>query len=109
MGVGETVTVAVADRLEPSALDAVIVVEPSAIAVTIPFVTVAIDGLLDAHDSSLLDAFTGNTFAVNCDVCDGIRLIVLELNVIPDTGMGGLRIYVERVSPLILPRPVQLS
>ena len=109
MGTGVTVTRAVAERLEPSVLDTVIVDEPTAIAVIRPFTTVAAAGLLDAHVTALFAAFTGKTVAVICDVCDGVRLTVVVLNVIPDTIMDGLRIYSDIVCPLILPRPVQLS
>jgi hypothetical protein len=100
---------AVAERLDPSVLDTVIVDEPTAIAVIRPFTTVATAGLLDVHDTVLFKAFTGRTVAVNCEVCDWVKLTVVALSVIPDTKMDGLRIYSERVCPLILPSPVQLS
>ena len=109
MGTGVTVTRAVAERLDPSVLDTVIVAEPTAIAVTRPFTTVAADELLDVHVTLLFVALDGKTVAVICDVCDGVRLIVVVLNVIPDTIMDGLRIYSAIACPLILPRPVQLS
>jgi hypothetical protein len=92
IGISVTVANTIAKIFEPSVLDTVIVAEPGETAVTRPFDTVTDAGLLEDHVIAALLAFDGDIVADNCMVCNGVKLTVLELNIIPDTRMGGLRI-----------------
>jgi len=75
----------VAETLDPSVLDARMVAEPTATAVTTPFETVAMDGFNDVHDRVLLVALLGVTVATNCKVCVGANDKVVGRMVIPVT------------------------
>ena len=90
-GTSVTVTNTISKIFEPSVLDTVMVAEPGEIAEMRPFDTVAAAGLLEDHEIAGLLAFEGDIVADSCIVWVGVRLTVLELNVIPDTRMDGLR------------------
>jgi len=91
IGMSVTVINTIAKIFDPSVLDTVMVAEPGEIAVMRPFDTVAVAGLLDNHVIAGLLAFIGDIVADNCMVCNGVRLTLLERNVISETRMGGLR------------------
>ena len=84
-----TVILQVADLLEPSAVVAVIIASPTAIAVTRPFSsTVATASSDDVQVTALLVANSGSIVAVNSAVCVASRLISVLSRVIDSTNVG---------------------
>jgi len=74
-GVGTTVTLQVAERLEPSAVVTVIVVSPTAIAVTTPFAsTVATASFCDFQVTALLVVVAGSMLTESSAVSVALRL-----------------------------------
>ena len=81
--VGSTVTLQVADKFEPSAVVAVIIASPTAIAVTRPFSSTVATASFDESQKTVLSVvYTGSTVAVNSAVCVTSRLISLLSRVI---------------------------
>ena len=82
-----TVTVQVADTLEPSAAVAVIVAVPALTAVTVPSAaTMATEVSEDAHFKSLLAAFSGVTLAISFSLFPTEIEVLVLFSVIWETG-----------------------
>ena len=74
-------------RLVPSVVVAVIVADPTLLAVTKPVLsTVAMAVLLEVHATVLLLALLGDTVAVSCRVLSTTRLAVVLFSEMPVAG-----------------------
>lgn len=83
--IADTVTEAVAEN-PPSAVRAVIVAEPAAIAVTSPVLLTVADADELVHITALFVAFAGVMVAMSCCVSPIIIFSVVIFRVMPDTG-----------------------